>query len=94
MSTADLAEYALWLKLANDPSQSEDARRQYRARLEAYVHTKLREAFKLAAGGCVVHPPPPATAPVESKSSSPVGPVPVDAGPHYPSGALREQSAE
>ena len=41
-------DYALWVKLANDPSQPEEARQQYRSRMEAYLHQKMREAFQLA----------------------------------------------
>jgi hypothetical protein len=42
-------EYALWVKLTNDPSQSEEARRRYRAQMETYVRRKMREAFQFAA---------------------------------------------
>ncbi len=50
MSNDDSAEdYALWVQLANDPSQPEEARQRYRAQMEAYVHEQLREAFRLAA---------------------------------------------
>jgi hypothetical protein len=40
------SDYAVWVELANDPSQSEEARKQYRAQMEAYIHEKLREAFR------------------------------------------------
>ena len=49
MSGDEDAEYALWLKLSNDPSQSEEARRHHRAQMEACVHKKMREAFQFAA---------------------------------------------
>jgi flagellar biosynthesis protein FliP len=42
-------DYDLWVQLANDPSQTQDARRHYRALMETYVHEQLREAFRLAA---------------------------------------------
>jgi hypothetical protein len=42
-------EYALWVKLAKDPSQPEQLRQTYRAKMEAYVHEQLREAFRLVA---------------------------------------------
>jgi hypothetical protein len=49
MSTDDSSDYVLWLALANDPNQSEEARRQYREQMEAHVRRKVREAFQLAA---------------------------------------------
>jgi hypothetical protein len=49
MSDDEAADYALWVKLANDPSQSEQARQQYRELMQAHVHRKLRQAFKFAA---------------------------------------------
>ena len=45
MSDDEASDYALWVKLANDPSQTEEARQQYRAQMQAHVHRKLREAF-------------------------------------------------
>jgi flagellar biosynthesis protein FliP len=42
------AEYAMWVQLANDPSQTEEARQRYRALMEDYVITQLREAFRFA----------------------------------------------
>jgi flagellar biosynthesis protein FliP len=48
MSDDESSDYTRWVALANDPSQSEEARRQYRAMMEAYVHSKLREAFQSA----------------------------------------------
>ena len=41
-------DYELWVRLANDPSQSEEARQQYRERMAAYVHEKMRAAFRFA----------------------------------------------
>ena len=48
MNDDEASNYALWVKLANDPSQTEEARQQYRLQMEAHVHRKLREAFQLA----------------------------------------------
>jgi flagellar biosynthesis protein FliP len=48
MSDEESSDYSLCVQLANDPSQSEEARQRYRARMEAYIHEKLREAFQLA----------------------------------------------
>jgi hypothetical protein len=41
-------DYALWVKLANDPSQSEQVRQHYRALMEEHLHQQLRDAFRLA----------------------------------------------
>jgi hypothetical protein len=41
--------FTVWVLLANDPSQPEETRQHYRARMEAYIHEKLREAFRFAA---------------------------------------------
>ena len=49
MSNDEDSDYGLWVQLANDPSQSEEARQRYRAQMEAYVHEKLREAFQAVA---------------------------------------------
>jgi hypothetical protein len=49
MSDDASADYALWVRMANDPSQSEQTRLYYRARMETYLHAKMREAFVLAA---------------------------------------------
>ena len=49
MSHDEAADYALWVKLANDPSQSEEARQHYRTKMEAYLQRKMREAFQMAA---------------------------------------------
>jgi uncharacterized protein (DUF885 family) len=49
MSDEESSDYSIWVRLANDPSQSEAARQHYRAQMEAYVHKKMREAFQMAA---------------------------------------------
>jgi hypothetical protein len=49
MSTDDSSDYALWLALANDPNQSEEARRHCREQMEAHLRRKVREAFQFAA---------------------------------------------
>ena len=49
MSIDEDSDYAEWVQLANDPSQSEEARQRYRAQMEDYVHQKLREAFQAVA---------------------------------------------
>lgn len=48
MNDDEASDYALWVKLANDPSQTEEARQRYRAQMEVHVHRKLREAFQFA----------------------------------------------
>ena len=48
MREDESADYALWVKLANDPSQTEEDRQRYRAQMDAHVHRKLREAFRFA----------------------------------------------
>jgi hypothetical protein len=59
MNNEEFSEYSLWLKLANDPSQSEKARRHYRSQMEGYMHRKMRQAFQLAAQQ--THPSPTTT---------------------------------
>jgi hypothetical protein len=54
------ADYALWVKLASDPSESEEARQHYRTQMEAYLHRRMREAFQLAAQQARAAPPSPA----------------------------------
>jgi hypothetical protein len=49
MSNDESSDYSLWVLLANDPSQPEATRQHCRARLDAYIHEKLREAFRFAA---------------------------------------------
>ena len=52
------SDYEQWVRLANDPSQSEEARQEYRARMEAYVREKMRTAFQLATQQVAgTHPP-------------------------------------
>ncbi|HEY0341614.1 MAG TPA: hypothetical protein VGC34_12465 [Steroidobacteraceae bacterium] len=60
MSNDESPDYHLWVLLANDPSQTEATRQHCRARMEAYVHQPLREAFQLAAKQT---PPSPTSAP-------------------------------
>jgi flagellar biosynthesis protein FliP len=48
MTEDEASDYALWVKLANDPSQTEESRQRYRAQMEAHVHRKLRQAFQFA----------------------------------------------
>jgi hypothetical protein len=43
------SDYALWVTLANDPKQSEDARQRYRELMAAYLRRTLRDAFQSAA---------------------------------------------
>jgi hypothetical protein len=38
MDEAQASQYLLWVKLANDPSQSEQARQHYRALMEQSLH--------------------------------------------------------
>lgn len=51
MSEDESSDYALWMALANDPSQPEEARGQYRLRMESYLRKKVRAAFQFAATG-------------------------------------------
>ena len=44
----ELADYASWLQLANDPSQTEEARERYRARMQEFMRTRMRDAFRAA----------------------------------------------
>jgi hypothetical protein len=50
MEENDFADYALWLQLANDPSQTEEARAQYRARMQEFMRARMRDAFRQAVG--------------------------------------------
>jgi hypothetical protein len=61
MGNDESSDYSLWVKLANDPSQSEEARRHYRVQMEAYLHKKMRDAFQFAAKRTL--PPPTTTSP-------------------------------
>jgi len=38
-------DYVAWMRLANDPSQTEEARQQYRARMEEFVRARMVSAF-------------------------------------------------
>ena len=42
------SDYFAWMQLANDPSQTEEARQQYRARMEEFVRARMLSAFRLA----------------------------------------------
>jgi hypothetical protein len=57
----DSSDYALWVALANDPDQSEEARQRYRKQMEAHVRRKVREAFQCAAKQTSPHPKDPST---------------------------------
>jgi hypothetical protein len=61
LTTDDSSDYALWLALANDPNQSQEARQHYREQMEAHVRRKVREAFQLAAKQTFPHPKGPPT---------------------------------
>ena len=60
MSNDESSNYALWVMLANDPSQSEEARQHYRAQMEVHVRQQLRAAFQAAAKQAL---PPASTSP-------------------------------
>jgi hypothetical protein len=42
------AEFALWLQRANDPSVTEEQRRECRALMDGYLRARMREAFRTA----------------------------------------------
>jgi hypothetical protein len=44
----EFADYALWLQLANDPSQTQEARERYRARMQEFMRARMRDAFRAA----------------------------------------------
>jgi hypothetical protein len=48
MDNGQLGDYSLWVQLANDPSQSEQARLYYRALMQEHLHQQLRDAFRMA----------------------------------------------
>lgn len=48
MNDNEFADYALWLQLASDPSQTEQAREQYRARMQEFMRARMRDAFRAA----------------------------------------------
>lgn len=70
------SDYALWLRLSNDPSQSEGARQYYRAQMQGHVHKRVRQAFQFAA-----HRNPPDANPA---GASPDDASPAGAGAHLP----------
>jgi hypothetical protein len=43
------AEFALWLQRANDPSATEEERRECRELMGGYLRARMREAFRTAA---------------------------------------------
>ena len=49
MNADESADYALWLARANDPSQTDETRQHYRARMEDSVRARLANAFRFAA---------------------------------------------
>ena len=48
MQENEFADYASWLQLANDPSQTQEAREMYRARMQEFMRARMREAFGAA----------------------------------------------
>jgi hypothetical protein len=56
MSNDESSDYALWVKLANDPGQTEEARQHYRAQMEACVHRRMRAAFQFATQQALASP--------------------------------------
>jgi hypothetical protein len=48
LNDEESTNYSLWVRLANDPSQSEQARQHYRAQMEAFLRERMREAFRAA----------------------------------------------
>lgn len=60
MNTGDPNEFALWLQRANDPSVSEQERRECRTLMDGYLQARMREAFRIAAagGGYIGQDPP------------------------------------
>jgi hypothetical protein len=51
VNTGDPNEFALWLQRANDPSVSEQERRECRTLMDGYLQARMREAFRIAAAG-------------------------------------------
>lgn len=49
MKPDESAEFALWLQRANDPSVSEEERRECRVLMDGYLQARLRDAFRAAA---------------------------------------------
>jgi hypothetical protein len=51
MKQDEPAEFALWLQRANDPSVTEEQRRERRALMDGYLRARMREAFRTAVAG-------------------------------------------
>ena len=49
MKPGESAEFALWLQRANDPSVSEEERRECRVLMDGYLQARPRDAFRAAA---------------------------------------------
>ena len=47
--TQQESEYDQWVRLANDPAQTEETRRECRAKMDAYLKERLRREFELVA---------------------------------------------
>jgi hypothetical protein len=43
------SDYEFWMRLANDPRQSEEARQHYREQMDTHMKGRLRAAFRFAA---------------------------------------------
>lgn len=54
MKAYEPAEFALWLQRANDPSITEQERRECRTLMDGYLHNRMREAFGAAGGAANV----------------------------------------
>ena len=48
MTVDESSDYVAWMQLANDPSQTQEIRQEYRARMEEFVHARMVSAFRLA----------------------------------------------
>jgi hypothetical protein len=48
LDSNEFADYALWLQLANDPSQTEQSRELYRERMQQFMRSRIRDAFQAA----------------------------------------------
>jgi hypothetical protein len=50
VTEGERSDYAAWMRLANDPSQTEEARQNYRARMDGFVRARLINALRIASG--------------------------------------------
>lgn len=50
------SEYGRWVRLANDPAQTEETRLECRAKMNAYLKERLRKEFEQLAQSA--HPKP------------------------------------